>query len=257
MHAVSRNLAAANGELVEIRLPPLDAGLTPEVMRALASIYFQSELEQTGLLALAETLATNRGSLALQNAATAGKLEEFAQRMRRWPGFSQRQDLYGRLFTHNYEFQRLFANLCLRLTLVARDFDFGRGLRTIDEAQLRRAALAVLNNLGGVQTGSSVSGGQAIQQQFTAAIDMLRHPGMLAHFAARNLWGVIRASYGDETPDLARLLSRGRAGMRVLTWLAGVMLALDDARPAGPLIGPRDSVLVEAAAWLQASGLGG
>ena len=53
-------------------------------------------------------------------------------------------------------------------------------------------------------------------------------------------------------PDLARLLERGQAGQRLLTWLGTVLGALGTGSPS---LAPGAQVCECAARWLEASGL--
>src|SRR5262245_27820953 len=84
-----------------LHLPPLDeAGDLPsaQTLRALAVLYLQGELEQAGLLPVAEMLAEARAQLALRSLAAARKLENFARQMSAQYDLASRNRIFARLF---------------------------------------------------------------------------------------------------------------------------------------------------------------
>jgi hypothetical protein len=84
---------------------------------------------------------------------------------------------------------------------------------------------------------------------------VLQHPAIGALFGARGLWDTLRRVLGPDAPDFARILDRGRAGQRVLVWLADVLPQVTDPADARPLLEADSPLYRFAASWLEASGL--
>jgi len=263
MDLMSRHLAAA-GEPLPIELPPLPEGgpdMSPDRLHELAALYFQAELEQGEVIAVAEALAINRLRIDIRSVSAARKLEVYARLQRDWFSPSDRLDTFARLFglnpgtKTNDDFQRLFANVCASLQRYAQQFDFGRPPRPTDEAILRQAVRWLLMNLGEHATGQAIYSGQRIGRQLQQSIELLTEPGIQEHFLTRNLWETLGAVLGPSTPDFTRITARAQAGTRVLHWLADAMFRFRDQRSALPLVPAGDAVLVWAVQWLQATGL--
>jgi hypothetical protein len=262
---------ATVGDPLRLDLPPLlsAVGQVPqaETLRVMSAVYFQAELEQAGVIAVAELLAESRRTLDVQSVRVSRKLEEFAERSRHhWYDRSSRNVTFARLFgigavanqhegTVNRDFQQRLAMLCLALTNYQRDYRWGQTPGATREAALREAARAMLLNLGPRQYGNLPAAARTIQEQLHVAIDVLNDPDLTALFQGRSMWDVLRAILGDAAPDLGRLVTRGQAGMRLLQWLASVIAALQDSASTRPLLPAGAPVYVWAAAWLQATGM--
>jgi len=234
--------------------------MSPDRMHALATLYFQAELELAGVIAVAGALAANRLRIDIRSESAARKLELYERQQRDWFSPADRLDTFARLFglisgrQTNHDFQRLLASLCASLHRYAQQFDFGRPARPTDEAALRQAVRSLLMNLGERQTGQSIFSGQRIGQQLRQSIELLTDSGIQEHFLTRNLWETLRTILGPSTPDFTRITARAQSGTRVLHWLADTMFRFRDQRSAAPLVASGDPVLVWAAQWLQATG---
>jgi hypothetical protein len=258
--------AAAAADPLRLDLPPLpagsrDAGINASTVRALAAVYLQANLEDTGILAVAELLGQSRDQLRLVDAAGAQKLEPFAHPPSDAYTRSQREAIFARVFglggaaeqsAANHEFEQLLAAMCAALQRCEEDVRFSGSVGAARDASLRYAASALLFNLAPRQYGNTLLAARAIDRQLRQAIAALSDRSVLAQFRVANLWQVIRAVAGDATPDLGRLLARGQSGMAVLTWLAGVLGALDN---KAPIVARGDAVFLSAAQWLEATGL--
>jgi hypothetical protein len=265
---------------LRLEIPPVigaDRPPPPEAVRALGALYLHSELEQAGVVPVAELLAAERVSLDVRSVEAAARLDRFARRSTEWYDRAQRAVLFARLFgvgqaagaeggaDVNHEFPERMAALCRELvdaTAAARD-PYRRGSRygrsgsggSYDSrggAYVRRAALDVLANVSPRLRGSALVAGQRLQEQLREAIEVLNDPAVGASVGARGLWATVRAVLGDETPDLGRLVDRGQAGQRVLLWLASALPRLG----AGTdVLSGSDEAAASAGTWLQASGL--
>ena len=260
-------LAAASGpDPLRLDFPPLpagsrDAAITASALRALAALYLQANLEDAGVLAIAELLGRSRDQLRFIDAAAAQKLEPFAHPPHDAYTRPQREAIFARVFglggatqqsAANHEFEQLLATLCVALQRCEEEFRLGGDIGSARDAALRYAASAVLFNLAPRQYGTTLLATRDIDRQLRQAIAALSDRSVLAQFRAANLWQVIRAVAAEATPDLSRLVARGQSGMGVLTWLALVLGALN-----GParVVARGDAVFTSAAQWLQATGL--
>jgi hypothetical protein len=262
--------APAKGDPLGLNLPSLfnpASEVVPDAnaLRALASLYLNAELEQTGLVLVAEALAYERAGLALQSEQAVAKLERFAGQQRDWYDRTQRLQLFERLFGlggtavssptkgANHTFQQQFGHLCHVISQTAEDYHWGQTPGPTREATLRLAARALLFNLASRQFGNTLLAGRKIQAQMQAAIDILDDPNIGGLVRGRGLWDTLRKILGDQTPDLGRLLNRGQSGQRLLTWLALALPALQRDPPGQPLLPAGSPAFVWAATWLEAT----
>jgi len=269
--ALALSLAAVEDPL-RLDLPPMltAAGQAPDAstLRVMATVYFQAELEQAGVIVVAELLAASRRTLETRSERVSRKLDAFAERGRHeWYDRQSRSVTFARLFglgataslregPVNRDFQQRFAMLCLALTDYQLDYFYSRTPGATREASLREAATALLFNLGPRQYGALPNAARLIQEQLRSAIDLLNDADLASLFGARDIWDVLRRVLGNETPDLGRLLTRGQTGLRLLDWLATVIPVLSNPAPAGPLAPADSTVYGWAASWLAATGIG-
>ena len=145
---------------LRLDLPNLvrDAGALPsaDAVRILASLYFAAELEQAGVVPIAELLAGQRDSLDLHSYASAARLDEFASHEHGWYDQAGRAGLYARLFGMgpsatneagalvNREFQSLLASLCNALA----QYGVATAGSVVLESAVSQAAYGLLSNLG-------------------------------------------------------------------------------------------------------------
>jgi hypothetical protein len=255
---------------LRLRLPPIGRGGTlpsPAALRAIAALYLQSEMEQAGVILLAEHLAETKGGIPYLSVRAAEKLEDFSRRQRDWYDRRQRELIFARVLgsgraasegagsaASNRAFQTLLASLCLALVGYAEDQRWGQQPGAAREATLRMAALDLLGNLGPHQYGNTQPAARLIHDQLQRAIDILDDPAIGAVFQRRGIWDTLRKAFGAAVPDLGRLVTRGQSGMRLINWLADVVTQLAGSTRK-PLTAPDAPVITWAASWLQASGL--
>jgi len=233
-------------------------------VRLLGSLYLAAELEQAGVVAIAELLTQQRDTLNLNSYGAAGKLDDFDVRSHAWYGRPSRLALYARLFgigpnatndagtLANREFDSLLAALCH--ALVSYVTSGGEGAGELD-AMVRESAEALLENLSSRALANTVLAARRIEDQTRHAVDILRDQAVDALVGARNLQDAIVAILGQDAPDVQRLIDCGLAGQKVLAWLAGAMAAIYSASSRQPLLGAGDPVFEAAEQWLQAAGV--
>jgi hypothetical protein len=264
------SLAAVEDPL-RLDLPPMltAAGQLPDAatLRVMATLYFHAEMEQAGVIVVAELLSASRHTLEVRSERVSRKLDAFAERGRHeWYERQSRSLTFARLFglgtatdlhnsSVNRDFQQRFATLCLALVNHQRDFFWSPAPGPTREASLRESATALLFNLGPRQYGNLLNAARLIQEQLRAAIDLLNDPDLASLFGARGMWDVLRRVLGNETPDLGRLSTRGQTGLRLLDWLASVITVLRNPVAAGPLAPANSTVYTWAASWLAATGI--
>jgi hypothetical protein len=265
----SNSLALAVDPL-RLDLPPLSSESYPTAagLRALSALYLQAELEQTGLISVAELLAREWPTLDVTSSEVAALLDSFERRMRdEWLPRDDRDRLFARLFglgrlagdgggaAVNREFENKLATFCHALVRHADGFQWGDRPGAAREVGLRQSALALLGNLAPRESGNTVLAGRRIQAELRQAIELLGHPGLAALFGTRGLWDTLRRVLGPGAPDFTRLVDRGQSGQRLLAWLATVLQRLVQETNGGPLVPLGAQEHQYAAVWLQASGV--
>jgi hypothetical protein len=255
---------------LQIDLPPVLKGSlpSPQAVGVMGNLYLMAELEQAGLVPAVEALVDARLSLPLHGVHGAAKLEDFHIRSRNWYDRDHRNLLYARLFgigpsatneagaTVNRTFEQSLALLCVAIQRYARDYEFGQSPAPEREVAVRQAAADLTSNLANRVTDSMLYASQHLQEQLQHGLDILGDPDIGAMFGTRGVWSTLRAVLGDQTPDLARLVSRGQYGQRLIQWIATILSQLDipdGAISATPLLSSGSPVFHYAAEWLAAS----
>ena len=245
---------------IGIELPPLHAAQVDQAqLRAIASLYLASELENTGLIAAVETLAglVRTGALGVDVGAATPQLVQFWQNRNSRASREERAHSFASLFGAGADgdsFIDGMLTLCealYKLDERATNASFG-GMS--QQARVRSSAARVLAQLLGTAGGITVFLAQEILQSLREAIAILKHPQLLAALGARDVWSAIaridRIAHTRHHP--ARLyVQRGRAGMTVLSWLAEAAPLLD--RQSGALVQLDHPVIGAALDWMQAA----
>jgi hypothetical protein len=235
----------------------------PATVRVFGSLYLAAELEQAGVVPIAELLASEKDSLDITSFDTAAKLDDFAGRAHQWYDRAGRVQIYSRLFgigpgatnnagtLVNREFMSLLAGLC---RAIARSADASVGAQGL-EAGIQITASMLLANLAPRGLANTLLAARRLEDQVRRAVDLLRDPAICALVGARTLQETILNILGKDAPDVQRLIDSGVAGQKVLEWLAAAAPRLGSG--AGPLLAPGDPVGISALLWLQAVGLAG
>lgn len=259
-----RLVAVASGfamalDQIGIELPPMHAARIDQAqLRAVASLYLASELENTGLISAVETLASlvRSGSLGVDVGAATPLLVTFWQGRNQRASREEREHSFASLFGAGAEDSFIDGMLTLcealyKLDEQATSASFGSASQ---QARVRSSATRVLGQLLGSAAGITVFMAQEILQSLREAIAILKHPALLAGLGARDVWTAIeridRIAHTRHHP--ARLyVQRGRAGMTVLSWLAEAAPLLD--RQTGALVKLDHPVIGAALDWMQAA----
>src|SRR5262249_10988885 len=155
--------------------------------RVFASLYLAAELEQAGVVPIAELLSDQRDTLNLTSYEAAAKLDDFASRELHWYDRAGRVQLYARLFglgpgatndtgtLTNREFVPAFASLCRALTAYAR-MPLGAGIEAGLTAAVQESAQALLANIASRSLGNTLLAARRIEDQVRYAVEIVRDP---------------------------------------------------------------------------------
>ena len=254
-------------ELDAIHLPPATpVDIDQALLRAIASLYLASELENAGVIPAAEALAqlAVSGSLTVDLGHAGPLIQAFWKERNSRASDSERTGFYAAFFGttggpedsvrgRNLEFEDLLINLCealYKLDERASNLSWGS---TAQQARVRSASQQLLHNLLSVSGGITVFMAKEILGLLREALAILGHSSVKAALHARSLWDAI-----DEIDRRMRrplrehdlFVRRGQAGMTILAWLADAAPLLSTNRP---LVGLDHPVIPAAVEWLEAS----
>jgi hypothetical protein len=266
--ATAEEWVAAYGlsELGDIDLPPVVGSAADQArLQAVAPLYLASELEEARLVPAVEALAglVVSGGLAADLGPTAPRLVAFWRGRYQRLAAQERQAIFAHLFGAgtgptlagrlgpNRDFEPLMIDLATALA----QLEAGPwGADPTQEVAVGMAAGRLADNLvlhgGGLATFAARDLLAAVQQ----AIDLLGQVPVQRAVAAQDVWGAVRSisrSFLGEDIDIASRVTRGKAGMLVLAWLAQVAPGLGET--GHDLAASGDSVVVAAGTWLRAS----
>jgi hypothetical protein len=268
--AMSLMLSLENNDPLRLNLPPISgsgsSSLIPDAttLKVMASLYFQSELEQAGIIAVAELLSESRFELKVYGERSARLLEDFYRKKRDWYDRKSREHIFARIFGTgglakneegnliNRDFQSKFAEFCLSLWRYADGLRFQKTPSPMLDAAFRQSATNLLMNLGVRRYGDIYEASRRIQNQLSKSIELLEDEGVGNMFQTRGMWNVLRAVLNENLPDFARLTTRGQSGLRLLTWLTTINLESKDYKK--PLLEGNSPVMNWAEMWLESSG---
>lgn len=268
--SVALALADTGDDPLRLDLPPLIGagapGIDAATLRGMGALYFQAELERAGVIPVVEMLADARAEQMVGSAQVAAKLEDFAQRQRRWYDRRRRNQLFARLFGFgeaatneagaaiNREFEGRLAALCAAIDRFAGEARWGTAPSA--DGAVRRTAAGLALNLGERQGGNALVAGRLIDEQLRAALAILSDRELQTLFRAHGPWDLLRQILGVDTPDLGSLIDRAQSGLRIIDWLASVLDQLEVETSTQPLLSADSPVVVWAATWLRSTGLG-
>lgn len=265
--ATATGLAFSLEELEAINLPdPVSARIDRAQIRALASIYLAADLEPAGIISSVERLAalSSTGSLSIGLGGAGQLLEQWWRQRHDRMSADERNAFFAQLFgttagpinasaSRNLRFEDRMLELCEALSRVDQDGAAQAYGGTMGQARIRSAARALAQNLGDASSGMAAFVAKEVITTLKDAFAVLGHADLRGAFAARDLWGVVRAiarlSHSDQT-DPQTYVRRGKAGMLLLAWLAD---NLDKVLGGGALVQPGDPVIGAAVDWLEAT----
>jgi len=267
VHTLLASLGAtpATGDPLRLAIPALPpaSALRPpaDVLAAYAGLYLHAELEDAAVLPAVEALAEQRNALALQDRATAEKLERFARLARSFPPATDRAAIFARLFgmgpgamnaaqspdeAMRLDFhQRLlrFATAVVRAEIDRVRLGGQPGLST--QAAWRAAAQDLRSLVTSMPAGSLVQWARRIHARVLQAFEVLGDAGLQRHLNARTPWEALQRVLPDD--GAARRDASARRGAAGQT----LLLSLGDASDVMPGV---DAVQA-AMRWLAASGI--
>lgn len=267
VHALLASLGASLAAEDPLRLalpalPPASA-IRPatDVLAAYAALYLHAELEDAAVLPAAEALAEQRNALALQDRATAEKLERFARLARDYPGPADRASIFARLFGMGpgamravqspddglrLDFQQRllrFATAVVRAELERVRLGGQPGLST--QAAWRASAQDLRSLVMAMPAGSLVQWARRIHARVLQAFEILGDAGLQRQLAVRTSWEALQRLLPDEGAARRDAAARrGAAGQELLR-------SLGDASDVQPGIDAVQAAL----RWLAASGV--
>ena len=266
--ALASAFALAFDSLGTIELPPgAEARVDRAQMRAFAALYLAADLEPAGIFSAVENLAAlaASGSLQADLGPVATPLHAFWRNRNNRVTRDERLAFFGRLFGASYgawaatgtnnQFETYMLALCESL------YQLGDGIHRnphggiSNQTRIRTAARNLIHNLVSAGGGATPFMAQEIMNGLKEALAIVKHPHLQGVFGARDIWGVVeRINRLAQSPILGNpkvFVSRGQAGMHIITWLAEAAGRL---RIYGaPLVANNDQVISASVEWLQAS----
>jgi hypothetical protein len=265
--ATAPHLTVALDQLGEIDIPePVAAHVDAAQLRALATLYLAANLESTGLIQSVESLAGLASTgVSLDLGGTEELLADWWRRRRERASPAERAAFFSRVFgtasgplaadaEPNVQFEDRMLELCealYKLDEIPTGDPYGGSMQ---QARVRRAARALTQNLGDAGGGMTAFMAVEIITALRQAFAIIAHPDLRAAFSARDVWGVVagiarvaRRPVSPPTPHVRR----GKAGMTVIAWLAGVSSQLGGV--GGPLVAIGDPVVGSAIDWIEAT----
>jgi hypothetical protein len=269
--AGTRGLGLA--ELAAIDLPDTTPASADDQahIRSIASLYLAAQLEDAHLLPAVELLAglavsgglpADLGPAApLIAAFWRGRSERFHESERR--AFFARlfgaeepdtgADLHGERAPHSAVFELLMIDLCESLYKLDDAAIGGGSTSPLAQSRVRTTARSLVASLLAKSGGMTAFAARDILATVQSAVHILQQATVQRAFGSQSLWGAVRAvssRYLHVDADIQAHVTRGKAGLTVLAWLADALPALDD---AGPLLTLDHPVIAAATDWLQAS----
>lgn len=249
-------LAIGLDQLGSIDLPPsLGPSIDQAQLRAIASLYLASELENAGVVPAVETLAGIGRSVQIDLGSAAPLVANFWKGRGNRATPEERATSFERLFgTDRSEFQERMLDLCealYKLDELATNASYG-GIA--QQTRVRIAATSLVAGLVAAGSGITVFLAQEILASLRDALAILGNRDLRAAFGARDVWGTIAGIdrvARQRRPDPRLYVRRGRAGMTVLAWLADAAPHLED--QSALLVGLDHPVIPAAVDWMEAA----
>jgi hypothetical protein len=266
--ATAPGLAFALDQLGDIDIPePVAARIDKAQLRALATLYLAADLEPAGIIASVEALAglASTGAVSINLGSTEPLLADWWRRRHDRVGAAERNAFFSRLFGtasgpvaadagRNVQFEDRMLELCealYKLDEIPSGDPYGG---TMQQTRVRKAARAVVQNLGEAGGGITAFMAGEIIAALRQAFAIIGHPDLRGAFAARDVWGVVasiariaRLAFDPPAP----YVRRGKAGMTVIAWLAEVADQLGG--PGGALVAIGHPVVGSAVDWIEAT----
>lgn len=260
-------LTLALEDLSAIELPPVvPVDVDQGHLRAIASLYLASELENAGIVPAAESLTrlAMSGGLNVDLRDGAALIQAFWRDRNARATEQERRVFFATLFGapgdsgdsergRNAEFEDLLINLCEALYKLDEEASNRTWGSVAQQARVRSAGQRLVDNLLRVSSGMAVLMGREILGLVRETLSILAHPAVKVAFRAQSVWDVVDEMDRRMRQPLrehALFLRRGQAGLTILSWLADAAPQLSSPRP---LLGLDHPVIPAAMDWLEAS----
>jgi hypothetical protein len=253
--SLSHGLAVALEQLGDLDLPPeMHSPVDQAKLRAIASLYLASDLENAGVLPAVEQLSglSTGGGVPIDLGHIEPLLADFWRHRHERATPEERRQTFQRLF--GGQFEELMLDLCealYKLDELATNARYG-GVQ--QQMRVRSAALRLIESVVDDGGGITVFLAQEIMKSLKAALAILGHPDAKGQFGARDVWGVVTGIdrlTKNRRGDPRLFVRRGRAGMTVLSWLADV--APSTGGVSENFVGLDNPVIPVAADWIESA----
>ncbi|MGH7455553.1 MAG: hypothetical protein ACRENG_29635 [bacterium] len=154
----------------------------------------------------------------------------------------------------NSAFETLMTGLTEALYKLDEHPTFHAEAGTYEATRLRQAASQLADNLISRSSGIASFAARDILEMIQQALEILKQTPVQQAVSASSVWGAVRSiaeRYMNESFDISSHVTRGKAGMMVLAWLAEALPHLGDYN--APLVALDHPVIAAATEWLQAS----
>ena len=243
-----------------IDLPPLRSGaLIGAQIRVVATLYWARELEEAGILPFVESIAQGvmSGTWLAPIGAAIHPLVAFARRREQRFTRPERLALFDRLFGAAAEdgaadFDGLLRSFAEALSAIGRE----PADQAIAHLEARASEMGRAVGATATAGGVGVAGFAArdIVEQIRTALGLLQHPDLSRALGGGGPWQMLMRhgpSVLGRPLDVMRRLSRARAGLALIDWIAREADAIDRGRAR---IMRQAPIVSAAETWLAASG---
>jgi hypothetical protein len=253
------DLAIALDDLGTIDLPPtLGPRIDQAQLRAIASLYLASELENAGVVPAVETLAGlgRSGGLTIDLGAAAPLVAQFWKSRNDRATPEERAACFARLFGMGggSGFEEAMLELCESLYKLDENSTNASYGGIAQQTRVRVAAERLIEQLVAASGGITIFLAKEVLQALHDALAILGNKDLRGAFGARDVWGVVTAidrMTRTQHADPRLYIRRGKAGMIVLAWSAEAAVHLEDQTVV--LVGLDHPVIAAAIDWMEAS----
>ena len=230
-------LAQALAELGAIDLPDGPApAVHAELLEPLGPFYLAYQLDFTGLLSTAESIAGLYASGAIEAplGSSVHSILEFWRERRNRLTAAERKELFTRVFEQPY-FDRLLRALAQDLVRHADNAGQPDWQEAVALEQSARQLISFVEDRAGGMTAYAAS---EIIGAINTALRFMRDRALQAAFNVRDLWSLVKVAAGDPNASgmpIQNHVDLGKSGSSLLAWLARAArtgaLRIDPAAP--------------------------
>ena len=232
------DLTSGLASAIKITLPDLDAGTTVDIIadnvRALAAVYFASQLEELKLFQVGDKIVDHfmSGMLPISRGVGSDKLYAYVKDTPNRFTEVERRNFYERAFgtatagsdgvTPNAQFQDAWIRFLSAVSIFNRQSDSQLQMVTGEQAIKAARDLAVNLSLHGF--GVFHPAATELQKLVNTVKDMLSTPDILSAYGVRDVWQLVdRVSVlylGGTSGAGVKYRTTAQSGARIILWLA-------------------------------------